>query len=155
MLCLMLIQSRIVSRHELPALGCTRRYSWAPCTRGLPWGDNSATSVFRPATSQMLKRVAADAIEFRELYFSMDPRFRDWEHEKTIDQVWQGILSGKTDALEAGDHFRLASIIEVGITVGEVLCEMGWRFIYAPDGHRSSHPKSVRTSRLQGASGIF
>src|SRR2546421_6608983 len=25
MLCLMLIQSRIVSRHELPALGCTRR----------------------------------------------------------------------------------------------------------------------------------
>jgi hypothetical protein len=47
---------------------------------------------------------------------------------------------GKTDALEAGDHFRLASIIEVGITVGEVLCEMGWRFIYAPDGHRSSHP---------------
>jgi len=88
----------------------------------------------------MLKRVAADAIEFRELYFSMDPRFRDWEHEKTIDEVWQGILSGKTDALEAGDHFRLASIIEVGITVGEVLCEMGWRFIYAPDGHRSLHP---------------
>ena len=84
----------------------------------------------------MLKRVAADAIEFRELYFSMDPRFRDWEHEKTIDQVWQGILSGKTDALEAGDHFRLASIIEVGITVGEVLCEMGWRFVYAPEGHR-------------------
>ena len=39
----------------------------------------------------------------------------DWEHERTIDQVWQGILSGKTDALEAGDHFRLASIIEVGI----------------------------------------
>lgn len=64
----------------------------------------------------------------------------DWEHERTIDQVWQGILSGKTDALEAGDHFRLASIIEVGITVGEVLCEMGWRFIYAPDGHRSLHP---------------
>jgi len=63
----------------------------------------------------MLKRVAADAIEFRELYFSMDPRFRDWEHEKTIDQVWEGILSGKTDALEAGDHFRRASIIEVGI----------------------------------------
>ncbi len=62
----------------------------------------------------MLKRVAADAIEFRELYFSMDPRFRDWEHEKTIDQVWQGILSGKTDALEAGDHFASLRSLKFG-----------------------------------------
>ena len=50
----------------------------------------------------MLKRVAADAIEFRELYFSMDPRFRDWEHEKTIDQVWQGILSREDRRARSG-----------------------------------------------------
>jgi hypothetical protein len=56
----------------------------------------------------------------------MDPRFRDREDEERIEQVRQDILSGK--ALEKRDDFRLASIIEVGITVGEVLCEMGWRF---------------------------
>jgi hypothetical protein len=56
----------------------------------------------------------------------MDPRFRDREDEERIEQVRQDILSGK--ALEKRDDFRLAPIIEVGITVGEVLCEMGWRF---------------------------
>ena len=48
---------------------------------------------FGPATSQMLKRVPADSIEFREIYFSMDPRFRERENEERIEQVRQDILS--------------------------------------------------------------
>jgi hypothetical protein len=96
------------------------------CTR-TPLGRQLGDERFGPATSQMLKRVAADPIEFREIYFSMDPRFRDREDEERIEQVRQDILFGNTDALEKRDDFRLASIIEVGITVGEVLCEIGWR----------------------------
>lgn len=101
-----------------------------------PLGRRLSDERFGPATSEMLKRVAADPIEFRELYASMDARFREREDEETIEQVRQDILSGKSDALEEKDDFRLASIIEVGITVSEVLFEMGWRFIYAPEGHR-------------------
>jgi hypothetical protein len=89
------------------------------CTR-TPLGRQLGDERFGPATSQMLKRVAADPIEFREIYFSMDPRFRDREDEERIEQVRQDILFGKTDALEKRDDFRLASIIEVGITVGEL-----------------------------------
>lgn len=95
------------------------------CTR-TPLGRRLGDERFGPATSQMLKRVAADPIEFREIHFSVDPRFRDREDGERIEQLRQDILSGK--ALEKRDDFRLASIIEVGITVGEVLCKMGWRF---------------------------
>jgi hypothetical protein len=56
------------------------------CTR-TPLGRQLGDERFGPATSQMLKRVAADPIEFREIYFSMNPRFRDREDEERIEQV--------------------------------------------------------------------
>lgn len=100
-----------------------------------PLGRQLSDERFGPATSQMLKRVATDPDEFRKLYFTMDARFRPQDDDETIEQVRLDILSGKNDALEERGDFRLDSIIEVGITVGEVLFEMGWQFVYAPDGH--------------------
>ena len=97
-----------------------------------PLGRQMSDERFGPATSQMLKRAAADPVEFRKLYFSVETGAPD---EETAEQVRQDILSGRSDALEEREDFRLASIIHVGVTVGEVLCEMGWQFIRAPDGH--------------------
>ena len=75
------------------------------CTR-TPLGRQLGDERFGPATSQMLKRVAADPIEFREIYFSVDPRFRDREDEERIEQVRKTFfLPGETDALEKGDGF--------------------------------------------------
>jgi hypothetical protein len=57
----------------------------------------------------MLKRVAADPIEFREIYFSMDPRFRDREDEERIEQVRQDILSpGRPTRWKSATIFYLA-----------------------------------------------
>ena len=59
------------------------------CTR-TPLGRQLGDERFGPATSQMLKRVAANPIEFREIYFSM---------------------SRETDALEKRDDFLPAKIM--------------------------------------------
>jgi hypothetical protein len=52
----------------------------------------------------MLKRVAANSIEFREIYFSMDPRFREREGENRTSAARHS-FSGRTDALEKRDDF--------------------------------------------------
>jgi hypothetical protein len=41
----------------------------------------------------MLKRVAADPIEFREIYFSMDPRFASGKMRRESNKLPQDILS--------------------------------------------------------------
>ena len=78
------------------------------CTRA-PLGRQLGDERFGPATSQMLKRVAANPIEFREIYFSMDPRFRDREDEERIEQVRQDILSpGRPTRWKSATIFYLA-----------------------------------------------
>jgi hypothetical protein len=78
------------------------------CTR-TPLGRQLGDERFGPATSQMLKRVAADPIEFREIYFSMDPRFHDREDEARIEHVRQDILSpGRPTRWKSATIFCLA-----------------------------------------------
>ena len=53
--------------------------------------------------------VAADPIEFREIYFSMGPRFRDGEDVERIEQVRQDILSpGRPTRWKSATIFYLA-----------------------------------------------
>jgi hypothetical protein len=98
-----------------------------------PLGRRLSDEKFGPATAQMLKEAAGDPEKFREAYLSVDTGFPD---EETAEQVRQDILSGRGEALGSRDDFKLASIIEVGKTVADVLLTMGWRFVYAPDGQR-------------------
>jgi hypothetical protein len=97
-----------------------------------PLGRQLSDERFGPATTRMLKEVAADPIEFRKLYISMDIGFPG---DDTAEEVRQDILAGRSDTLEQRPDFRLASIIGIGEAVAEVLLGMGWRFICAPEGH--------------------
>lgn len=98
-----------------------------------PLGRRLSDEKFGPATSRVMKEVAADPDEFRKHYFSMDTDSPDPE---IAEEVRQGILAGRSDALEELPEFKLESIIEVGESVAKVLLQMGWRFVYAPDSHQ-------------------
>jgi hypothetical protein len=111
--------------------GCLATFMGTMYTR-TPLGRQLSEERFGPATLRMLKNAAADALEFRRLYESVDAGPAD---EQTVEQVRQDVLLGRSDALEARADFRLASVIQTGLVVARILLEMGWQFIHAPQGH--------------------
>lgn len=95
-----------------------------------PFGMLLSDKVFGPATTKMLKRTASDPNNFYKLYESLHTGHPG---KVAAEQVRQEVLAGKGEELEGNRKFQLASMIRVGIHVAEVLCDMGWLFIHAPD----------------------
>ncbi len=98
-----------------------------------PMGRRLSDERFGPATSRLMKEAAADPARFRELCVTMQADIPDAE---MAEEVRKDILAGRGEDLEARPDFKLASIVEVGQIVADVLMEMGWRFIHAPQAHR-------------------
>jgi len=95
-----------------------------------PLGRQLDEDIFAPAVAKQIKSVAHDAEAYYKLYAEFNPQS---DSRELAEQARQEVLSGRSDELEVSDHFRLSSMIHVGIGYGEVLSAMNWQFIYSPE----------------------
>jgi hypothetical protein len=70
-------------------------------------------------TTRQLMRAASDPDAFYKLYESIETSFPGKE---AAEQARQDVLAGKGEELERQRDFRLASMLQVGNDVAEVLC---------------------------------
>lgn len=95
-----------------------------------PLGRQLDECIVAPALTKRLKSVANNPAAFYKLYAEFNAEASSRE---LAEQARQEVLSGKSDALEASEPFRLASMIQVGIQYGEVLSGMDWQFVHSPE----------------------
>jgi hypothetical protein len=100
-----------------------------------PAGRYLSDTRTEPLASKLMKEAASDPAKFRA--FAEENYLLPKSNEEfDLEEIRQGILSGRGDEIATREDMKLLSIIEIGKMVAEVLLNMSWQTICS--GERES-----------------